>query len=187
MLTEARIHGRGGQGAKTAAELIAETALGEGKFVQAFPEYGPERAGAPVQTYVKISDKEILSYSAIKHAEIVLVVDDSLINENVVENLAESCIIIVNTNKNIKHVLNELGFKGYVYCVDATKIALEELGKNLPNIALVGALIKASNEKIIRLENLNKKIMDLLAKKGKDVAEGNIKAARRAYNEVKKC
>ncbi len=187
MLTEIRIHGRGGQGAKTAAELIAETALAEGKFIQAFPEYGPERTGAPIQTYVKISDEEILSYAAIKHAEIVLVADDSLIDEKVVENLAESCVVIINTSKNIKPVLSELGFNGYVYCVDATKIALEELGKNIPNIALIGALIKASNEKIIKLENLNKKIIDLLAKKGRNVIEANTRAARRAYDEVKKC
>ena len=187
MLIEIRIQGRGGLGAKTAAELIAETALDEGKFIQAFPEYGPERSGAPVQTYVKISDKPILSYSAIKHAEIVLVIDDSLIDEKVVENLASSCILVINTDKNVKGLLKKFGFKGFVYCVDATKIALDELGKNIPNVALVGALIKASDEKIIKLNNLNKRIKDLLGKKGNEIVSANIKAARRAYNEVKKC
>ncbi len=180
---EIRIHGRGGQGAKTAAELIAETALDEGRFIQAFPEYGPERSGAPVKTYVKISDKKILSYSAIKHAEIVLVIDDSLIDEKVVENLADSCVMIVNSSKKVKVE----GFKGYLYCVDATKIALEEIGKNIPNIALVGALIKVSNEKIIKLNGLNKKIKELLSSKGDKIVEANIKAARRAYEQVKKC
>ena len=184
---EIRLHGRGGQGAKTAAELIAETALDEGRFIQAFPEYGPERSGAPIKTYVKISDKQILSYSAIKHAEIVLVIDESLINEEVVENLADSCVLVVNTTCNIKQKLKELGFKGYIYYVDATKIALDELGKNLPNIALIGALIKASDEKIIKLESLNKKIKSMLSRKGKEVVDANIKAARRAYDEVKKC
>jgi pyruvate ferredoxin oxidoreductase gamma subunit len=184
---EIRIHGRGGQGAKTAAGLIAETALDEGRFIQAFPEYGPERSGAPVKTYVKISDKKILSYSAIKHAEIVLVIDESLIDEKVVENLADSCVMVINTDKNIKGKLTELGFKGYTYCVDATKIALEELGKNIPNIALIGALIKASDEKIIKLEGLNKKIKEVLSSKGDKIVEGNLRAARRAYEQVKKC
>ena len=184
---ELRIHGRGGQGAKTAAELIAETALDGGKFIQAFPEYGPERTGAPIKTYVKISDKRILSYASIKHAEIVLVIDDSLIDERVVENLASTCILVVNTNKNIKPVLKKLGFKGYTYSVDATKIALDELGKNIPNTALVGALIKASKNKIIKLDGLNKRIKELFWSKGKDVVDSNIKAARRAYEQVKKC
>lgn len=183
---EIRIHGRGGMGAKTAAELIAETALDEGRFIQAFPEYGPERSGAPVQTYVKISDEEIKSYSAIKHAEIVLVIDESLIDEKVVENLAESCVIIVNTTKNVKPILKELGFKGWIYTIDATKIALEELGKNIPNVALIGALIKASDNKIIKLENLNKRIKEVLKEKGEKVVSANVKAARRAYDEVKK-
>lgn len=187
MLIEIRMHGRGGMGAKTAAELIAEAALDEWKFIQAFPEYGPERSWAPVQTYVKISDEKILSYAPIKHAEVVLVIDDSLIDEKVVENLASTCILVVNTDKNIKNILKDLGFKGYIYCVDATKIALEELGKNIPNIALIGALIKASDEKIIRLESLNKRIKDLLQSKGENIVNANIKAARRAYNEVKKC
>lgn len=187
MLFEIRIHGRGGQGAKTAAELIAETALDEGKFIQAFPEYGPERSGAPVQTYAKISDEEILSYSPIKHAEIVLVIDESLIDEKIVENLAESCILVVNTNKDIKKKLKKLGFNGYVYTVDASKIALEVLKKNIPNIAVVGAFIKASGEKIIKLENLNKRVKTLLENKGKEIVEANIKAAGRAYDEVKKC
>ena len=186
-MIEIRIHGRGGQGAKTAAVLIAETALDEGKFIQAFPEYGPERSGAPVQTYVKISDKPILSHAAIKHAEIVLVVDESLLDERVVENLAESCVIVVNTSKDVKGKLSELGFKGYVYCVDATKIALEKLGKNIPNIALVGALIKASDEKIIKLDSLNKKIKSLLKEKGSKVVDGNLKAAKVAYEKVKRC
>lgn len=187
MLIEVRIHGRGGMGAKTAAELIAEVALSEGKFIQAFPEYGPERSGAPVQTYVKISEEKIFSYASIKHAEIVLVIDDTLIDEKVVENLASTCILVVNTSKNIKPILRDLGFKGNVYCVDATKIALEELGKNIPNIALVGALIKASDEKIIKLNHLNKKIEELLKVKGESIINANMKAARRAYDEVKKC
>jgi pyruvate ferredoxin oxidoreductase gamma subunit len=187
MLIEIRINSRGGQGGKTAGQLIAETALDEGKFIQAFPEYGPERSGAPVKTYIKISDKEIISYSAIKHAEVVLIIDDSLISEEVVENLSKSCVVVVNTSKDIKPLLKKFGFKGWIYTVDATKIALEELGKNIPNIALIGALIKASDREVIKLEHLNKKIKEVLEVKGSKVVDANIKAARRAYNEVKKC
>ena len=161
--------------------------MDEDKFVQTFPEYGPSRSGAPMKAYVKISDKEILSYSAIKHAEIILVVDDSLIDEKVVENIADSCIMVVNSSKDVSKLLRKFGFNGHLYQVDATKIALEELGKNIPNVALIGALIKASDGKIIKLDNLNKRIKSLLERKGEKVVSANIKAARRAYDEVKKC
>lgn len=186
-LIEIRIHGRGGLGAKTAAELIAETALSEKKWVQAFPEYGPERRGAPVQTYVKIFNKKILSYSPIKHAEIVLVIDESLIDEKVVENISGTCILIVNTNKNIKPKLKKLGFNGFVYCVDATKIALQTIGKNIPNLALIGALVKVSNEKIITLKKLNERVGIILSEKGENIIRANLEAIKRSYNEVKKC
>lgn len=186
-MIEIRIHGRGGLGAKTAAELIAETALAEKKWVQAFPEYGPERSGAPVQTYAKISDKQILSYAPIKHAEVVLVIDDSLIDEKVVENLASTCILVVNTNKDIKPILTKLGFKGCLYCVNATKIALETIGKNIPNIALVGALVKVSDEKVVKLKTLNEQVKNILKAKGDKIVNANLEAIKRSYNEVKKC
>ncbi len=186
-MIEIRIHGRGGMGAKTAGQIIAETALKEKKYIQAFPEYGPERTGAPVKTYVKISNKPILSYAGIKHAEIVLVIDDSLIDENIVENISSSCIFVVNTEKNIKPELDKYKFNGHLYCIDATKISLEELGKNIPNIALVGALIKATEEHAIKFDHFIDKIKDVLSEKGEKVVEANIKAAKRSYDEVKRC
>lgn len=186
-LIEVRIHGRGGLGSKTAGQLIAETALTEKKWVQAFPEYGPERSGAPIQTYVKIHDKPILSYSPIKHAEIVMVIDDSLIDEKMLENISSTCIFVINTNKNIKPLLKKYGFNGHIYCIDATKIALEILGKNIPNIALIGALIKATNEKIIKLDSLKKRVYHVLEEKGEKVIKQNIEAIERCYNEVKRC
>ena len=185
-LFEIRIHSRGGSGGKTAGQLIAETALSEKKWVQAFSEYGPERMGAPVQTYVKIHNKKILSYSPIKHAEIVLVIDESLIDEKVVENISSTCVLIVNTHKNIKQKLKKLGFNGYIYCVDATKIALQTIGKNLPNIALIGALVKVSNGKIITLNKLNERIKRVLSEKGDKIINTNSEAVKRSYNEVKK-
>lgn len=179
-MIEIRIHGRGGLGAKTAAELIAEAALDEGKFVQAFPEYGPERSGAPVETFVKISDKKILSHAPIKHAEVVLVIDDSLIDEKVVRDVAHTCILIVNSSKNKNKNLKKLGFKGRSYVIDATKIALEEISKNIPNLVLIGSLIKIS--KIIQLKNFEKRVREMFSK---EIAEANIKAIRRGYNEIK--
>lgn len=186
-LIEIRIHGRGGMGSKTAGEVIAEAALEEGKFIQAYSEYGPERSGAPVQTYVKIHDKPILSHSPIKHAEIVLVIDDSLIDEKVVENISSACILIINTDKNIKQLLNKFNFKGNAYYVDATKICLETIGKNIPNLALIGALIKVSNEKIIKLKSLNEKVKDILKEKGENIIKSNLDAIKRSYDEIKKC
>ncbi len=186
-MIEIRIHGRGGQGGKTAGQLIAEAALSEKKYVHAFPEYGPERTGAPVKTYVKISDKEILNHSGIKHAEIVLVIDESLIDEDIVENIASTCIFVINTKKDLTQKLRKFGFNGHIYCIDATQIALHELGKNIPNIALVGGLIKASKEKVIKLKSLNNKIKKILEKKGKGIVNANLKAAKRAYDEIKKC
>jgi len=188
-LIEIRIHGRGGLGAKTAGQLIAETALSEGKYIQAFPEYGPERTGAPVKSYVKISNKPILSYAPIKHAEIVLVIDDSLLCEKIVENIASTCIIIINTNKPRSCVFKELNinkFKGDIYLIDATQIALKEIGKNLPNLVLVGSLIKVSNDKLIKLGNFKRKTKELLGKKGKEIAEKNIRAIQKGYDEIKK-
>lgn len=185
-LIEIRIHSRGGSGGKTAGQLIAEAALAEKKWIQTFPEYGPERMGAPVQTYVKISNKKILSYSSIKHAEIVLVIDESLIDEKVVENISDSCVLIVNTDKNIKNKLEKLGFKGYIYCVNATKIAFDTIGKNIPNSALIGALIKVSNETIIKLKTLNEIIIRDFSEKGDKIVKANLEAVKRSYNEVKK-
>lgn len=183
-MIEIRLHGRGGQGVKTAGELIAETALDEGKFIQAFPEFGPERSGAPVEAFVKISDQKILSYGSIKHAEVVLIIDDSLLDERIAENIANTCIIIINSSKNKNEVLKRLGFKRKVYLLDATKIALKETGKNLPNLVLIGSLIKVSN--IIKLNNFEKKVREVFGEKiGRDLTEANIKAIKRGYNEIK--
>lgn len=187
-MIEIRIHGRGSQGAKTAGQLLAEAALSEGKNIQAFPEYGPERSGAPVKSYVKISDREIKSYAPIKHAEIVAVIDISLMDEeDIYETLAKSSILVVNCKKNRcdKCILVRRYFKGNHYSIDASKIALETIGKDIPNTALLGALIKVSKEKIVRLESLKKIIKKHFISIGKeDMAEKNMKALERGYNEV---
>ncbi len=182
---EIRIHSRGGSGGKTTGQAIAETALAEKKWVQAYSEFGPERAGSPVQTYVKINDKKILSYSGIKHAEIVIVLDESLIDEKVVYNIPSTCIMIINTNKDVKSKLKRLGFNGFIYTVDATKIALETIGKNLPSLAIIGAMIKATKDNVIKMNTFRERIKRVLEGK-EEMINSNIKAIERVYNEVKK-
>ena len=112
-ILEIRIHGRGGQGAKTASQFIAEAALGEGKNIQAFPEYGPERAGAPMKAYTRISDKQITTYAPVVNPDVVIVIDPTLVKSaNVTEGLTDDGILIVNTPKSAEELKKETGFKG---------------------------------------------------------------------------
>src|SRR3989338_699385 len=132
-MIEIRIHGRGGQGAKTASQFIVEAALGEGKFIQAFPEYGPERSGAPMKAYARISDKPIVSYAPVVHPDVVIVIDSTLIAlTNVAEGLTEKGILLVNTPKSAEEIRKEVNFKGKIYAINATKISIDTVGKNLP-------------------------------------------------------
>ena len=185
-ILEIRLHGRGGQGAKTAAQLIAEAALDKGKQIQTFPEYGPERTGAPMKAYVRISDKKITTYEPVVNPDIVLVIDPTLIEAiDVTEGLSKKDILIVNTSKEPEDIRNQTKFKGKIYTVDATKISIELLGKNLPNMPIIGALIRA--REIVTLENINKKVRDHFLKKiGEKNTEANIKAIKKAYDEVNK-
>lgn len=177
-----RIHGRGGQGAKTAAELVAEAALTEGKYVQAFPEYGPERSGAPVRAYVRISDKKIKTYAPIVTPDVVLVIDPTLVGLDIVKGLKDK--LIVNTNKGKQFISQITRFKGDIYVVDATKIAIQEIGKNVPNTAMIGALIKVTN--VIKLGSFIKVMREHFIKKiGKEKVEANIRAIKLAYAEVR--
>lgn len=182
---EIRIHGRGGQGAKTAAQFIAEAAIEKGKFVQAFPEYGPERAGAPVKAFVRISDKPIHSFAPVVHPDVVMVIDTTLLEEhvNVIYGLSEQDILIVNTPFDAKWVEKETGFKGKCITVDATKIALRKVGQNLPNTPMIGALIKATN--CIRLEAIEDSIKKkFLSKIGEHKTQATIESVKEAYQST---
>ena len=188
-LVEIRWHGRGGQGAKTAALLLADAALASGKYVQAFPEYGPERMGAPVASFNRISSNPILLHSGVLSPSIVVVLDPTLIESvDVVEGVPSTGTIIVNTNKCAADVKKDLngpaGLK--VFTVDASTIAVETIGRDIPNTPLLGALIKATN--ILDFKEMLEDTKKKLEKKFKtkpEVIEGNIKAIERAYNEVK--
>jgi len=184
-MTEIRWHARGGQGAKTAAILIAEVALAEGKYGQGFPDYGPERMGAPMRGFTRISDAPIFEHCAITSPDVVIVLDSTLIGTvDVVENLREDGVILVNTQDTPAAMRDRTGFTtGKLFTLDATKIALDEIGRNVPNTPMVGALLKATG--ILKLDTV---ITDVRKKFGKKFSEkiiqGNINAVKRAYEEV---
>jgi pyruvate ferredoxin oxidoreductase gamma subunit len=186
-LLEIRWHGRGGQGAKTAALLFGDAAVETGKFIQAFPEYGPERMGAPVFAFNRISDKPILQHCGIKTPEIVVVLDPTLMDTvDVTEGLPDNGVILVNTQKSAGDIKKQLGLTSQkVYVVDASKISQEILGRDLPNTPMLGALIKAS--RLLEFEPMLASVKSRLKKKfpnRPDVVEGNIKAIKRAYEEM---
>ena len=130
-LIEIRWHGRGGQGAKTASLLLADAAFNTGKYIQGFPEYGPERMGAPITAYNRISDKPITIHSNIYEPDYVVVVDDTLLESvNVTGGLKEEGAIVINTTKDADYLKSVLkGYKGNVYTIDARKVSMEALGK----------------------------------------------------------
>ncbi|UCF78969.1 MAG: 2-oxoacid:acceptor oxidoreductase family protein [Candidatus Eiseniibacteriota bacterium] len=181
-----RWHGRGGQGAKMASFLLAECALEEGKWSQGFPDYGPERSGAPVRGFNRISDHRIDIHSPITDPDIVIVLDDTLIGKvDVCGGLKENGICIVNTQCDPATMRSRLKLNGRrLFTVDATTIALDEIGRPIPNTAMFGALAKASG--VLKLETIVREIQKRFKKKfGVEVAEQNVKAVRRAYSEVK--
>ena len=185
-LIEVRWHGRGGQGAVTASKLLATSALAEDKYIQAFPEYGPERMGAPIQAFTRISETPIKIHCHVANPSIVVVLDPTLLGVvDVTEGLTEDGVLIVNTNESPAQIREELKLKGRkVYTVDASKIAQDTLGRPLPNTPLIGALIKATG--LLSLENVLADIKDKF--KGKfssKIVEGNLEAIKRAYKEVK--
>ena len=182
---EIRFHGRGGQGAKTAAALLAEAAMEAGKYVQSFPEYGAERQGAPVLAFTRISDKKIYLHSGVTNPNVVVVVDQTLIKSiPVTKGLDDSGLLIVNTTQSVDEVRERTEFNGKIVVIDAIKIALEELGKAVTNTAMLGAIEKATN--IVDFEKLKANMYNHFVKDlGKDIAEKNVNCFVRAYNEVK--
>ena len=183
-MLEIRFHGRGGQGAKTASELIATTALENGKYIQAFPEYGPERAGAPMAAFTRISDKPIRLHCGVTNPAIVVVIDPTLLDAvDVTDGLKEDGILLVNTPEGPESIRQKTNFKkGRVITVDASKIALETLGMPMPNTPMLGALLKA--REIVTVEYLKESVKKKFLKKiGEAKVKGNIDSIERAYKE----
>ncbi len=181
---EIRWHGRAGQGAKSAAQMLAESALDQGKFVQAFPEYGAERTGAPMKAFNRIGDTPILVRAVIENPDIVVVIDDTLLSEEIVSGLDdEEGILLVNTVRDFDWIRKRTDFKGKVCKVPATDIALEEIGRGVPNTVMLGALVKVTG--VVPLEALEKRIEEMfLGKFGAEVVEANKRALKRGYEEV---
>jgi len=183
---EIRWHGRGGQGAKTAAQFLAEAALDNGKYIQAFPEYGPERAGAPMRSYTRIANEPINVHSAVTDPQVVVVIDPTLLESiDVTEGLHESGLLLVNTQADPGVIRQKLNFhKGKVATVDATKISLETLGIPMPNTPMLGALVKV--RPIVSVDSVGGKVKDKFLKKiGREKTNANIAAIKRAFEEVK--
>jgi pyruvate ferredoxin oxidoreductase gamma subunit len=187
-LTEIRWHGRGGQGAKTAALLFGEAVLGQGKYMQAFPEYGPERMGAPVQSYNRISDEPITLHCQVTEPGIVVILDPTLIGTvDVTAGLPDDGTVIINTEQPASEFREMLKLNGQkLFTIDASKISMETIGRNIPNTPMMGALAKATG--LLDFEIMLKDNEAKLKKKFRskpEVIEGNLKAIRRAYEEVK--
>jgi len=184
---EIRWHARGGQGAKTAAMMLAESIAEMGKYVQGFPEYGPERMGAPMLAFNRVSDEPIHIHSNVLNPHIVIVLDPTLLGPKVTAGVPEDGIYIVNTTKTPQEVREKLKPNGgKIFTVDANQISLETIGRVIPNTPLMGAFVKATQ--IIPYEEFIDSVKKQLQKKFKskpEVIEGNIKAIERAYQEVK--
>mgnify|MGYP003538622063 CR=1 FL=1 len=188
-LIEIRWHGRGGQGAKTASLLLADAAFNTGKYIQGFPEYGPERMGAPITAYNRISDEPITIHSNIYEPDYVVVVDDSLLETvDVTAGLKESGAIIINSTKDGNELRSLLkGYSGDIYKIDARKISMEALGKYFPNTPMLASIVKVS--KVMSDEDFLADMMGSFkhkfAKKP-EVIDGNMKALELALNQIEK-
>lgn len=187
-LTEIRWHGRGGQGAKTASLLLADVAFSTGLYIQGFPEYGPERMGAPITAYNRLSDQPLRVHSNIYEPDFVVVVDETLLESvDVTAGLKKEGAIIINTAKDPADVLPLLkGYEGKVYTIDAAKISVETIGRNIPNTPMLAAVVKASGVMADEpfLENMRDSFKHKFASKP-EVIEGNMKALEISLKEVK--
>ena len=178
-LVEIRWHGRGGQGTVTSTELVAQAAISEGKYAQAFPSFGPERRGAPVTAFVRIDSKSIRIRAEIKEPDIIVVLDSTLLGiMNVASGLKAKGMMVLNTTKQVEQVREEFNLSCSLAALDATKIAREALGVPITNTTMIGALVKASG--IIQLESLVEPLKHRFGR----LAERNIEAMKRAYEET---
>ena len=182
---EIRWHGRGGQGVVTAGKLLAETALGTGQYFQAFPDYGPERMGAPIRAFTRISSKPITIHSQIETPEVVLVLDPTLLaTVAVTEGLQEDGVLLVNTSMEPAEIRKITGYQtGKVFTVDASHIAIDEMGREITNTPMLGALARATG--LFKMEDLTEQLRAWFSKKvSSTVVEANVRALLRAANEV---
>ena len=187
-VVEIRWHGRGGQGAKTAALLLADVAFKTGKFVQGFPEYGPERMGAPITAYNRIGDKPIRVHSNIYLPDYVVVVDEGLLDVvDVTDGLSEDGAIVVNTKKSVSEIKKHLGgYSGKVFTIDARKVSKQCLGRYFPNTPMLAAIVKVSRvmEENVFFKEMQTSFEHKFSSKP-EVIEGNMNALKMAFEEVR--
>lgn len=184
-MMEIRWHARGGQGCKTAVSLVASVALAEGKYSQGFPDYGPEREGAPIRGYTRISNAPVRIHSAIYNPNIVVVLDSSLLDAlDVTDGLVEGGTVLINSSLEPQDVRKRIGnAAGEIWCVDASQISIEELGRPFPNMPMVGALAKVIP--FISIQSVLASVEGKLHSKGDRIVQGNCKSIQRAFEEVK--
>ncbi len=185
-MIEIRWHGRGGQGTVTAAKVLADACLSGGRQVQAFPEYGPERAGAPLRAYNRISEKTLRMHCPVLNPGVVAVVDATLLDAiNVGEGAKDDAVFIVNTTKDPKEVRTKIKAKPSqkVFTLDASKIAMETIGRPMPNSCMLGAVSKATG--IVGMDVLLDDVKSSFGKKfAQKIIDGNLAAVKRGYEEV---
>jgi len=180
-MREIRFHGRGGQGAVTSAELVALAAIEDGKFAQSMPSFGPERRGAPVQAYLRVSEDEIRVRAEVKYPDIVVVLDDGLIDIlDVTSGLKDGGLVVVNTKMTEPELRGKMKYKGRLAMLDALTIALETLKVPITNTTMIGALLSASG--LVSFELVAKQIERRFNPK---LAERNVSALKRAKDETK--
>lgn len=186
-LVEVRWHGRGGQGTVTAGKVLAEAALDAGLYFQAFPEYGPERMGAPIQAFTRISDHPVDLHCQIEEPDVVVVLDPTLLGTvKVTEGLKPNGILLVNTGASPAEIRERLNLRtGRVFTVDASRIAIETLGRAITNTPMLGALVKATG--LLEVEAIVEQTRQRFVQKHMkaDIVEANVAAIRRAAEEVK--
>ncbi len=194
MMVEIRWHGRGGQGAKTASLLLAEAAFNTGRYIQGFPQYGPERMGSPITAYNRISDSRISIHSEIDYPDYVVVIDDSLLNSiEVTDGLKSGGSLVLNLSAEKQQAFRDgkdipvfiEGFTGKVFALDARAISMDAVGRYFPNIPMLGALIGVSRliERDVFLNEMQSLFQKKFSKKP-EIVEGNMKALMRAIDEV---
>lgn len=186
---EVTFFARGGQGAKTAAEILAQAATSQGKFVQSFPSFGPERSGAPTTTYLRVSDSAIRTHEPIIDPDVVVVLDDTLLDsQDVARNLDKREALIINTEMDeraVKAKIAERGgnFEGRVYPIDASGISLEIVGQPRPNTVILGKFVQVTEA--VKLDGVSAEFRRIFEEKlGKEATEKNIQAIEKAYDTI---
>ncbi len=176
---------RGGQGAKTASELVAHAAVNEGKFVKAFPFFGPERSGAPTKMFLRISDKPLRTQEPVTDPDAVVIMDETVIgSQDVAKNLDRHEVLIINSKRDIEEIRKDVAhFKGKIYAIDANGLASQTTGSSNPNMVLVGQLIKITE--VVSLESAAEIFRGVFLEKiGKELTEKNIQAMEAGYDEL---